>query len=66
MFGNFAHPIAGDEDTDSQIAQKTALIQELQADFDKYDNDTLAKIERIEKLQSDIKSLDEEVKRMLR
>jgi hypothetical protein len=41
------------------------LIQELQAELDKYDQDTLAKIERVEKLQSDIKSLEEEVKRLL-
>ena len=53
------------EDADSQIAQIMALIQELQAELDKYDNDTLAKIQRVEKLQSDIKSLEEEVKRLL-
>ncbi len=53
------------EDADSQIAQIIALIQELQAELDKYDQDTLAKIERVEKLQSDIKSLEEEVKRLL-
>jgi len=53
------------ENAESQIAQIIALIQELQAELDKYDNDTLAKIERVEKLQSDIKSLEEEVKRLL-
>ncbi len=53
------------DDADSQIAQIIALIQELQAELDKYDQDTLAKIERVEKLQSDIKSLEEEVKRLL-
>lgn len=53
------------EDADSMIAQIIALIQELQAELDKYDQDTLAKIERVEKLQSDIKSLEEEVKRLL-
>jgi prefoldin subunit 5 len=53
------------EDAESQIAQIIALIQELQAELDKYDNETLAKIERVEKLQSDIKSLEEEVKRLL-
>lgn len=53
------------EDADSQIARIIALIQELQAELDKYDNDTLAKIERVEKLQSDIKTLTEEVKRLL-
>ena len=53
------------EDADSKIAQVIALIRELQAELDKYDNETLAKIERVEKLQSDIKSLEEEVKRLL-
>ena len=53
------------EDANSKIAQIIALIQELQAELDKYDQDTLAKIERVEKLQSDIKSLEEEVKRLL-
>ncbi len=53
------------EDAESQIAQIIALIQELQAELDKYDNDTLAKIQRVEKLQSDIKSLEEEIKRLL-
>jgi len=53
------------EDADSKIAQIIALIQELQAELDKYDQDTLAKIERVEKLQSDIKSLEDEVKRLL-
>jgi len=53
------------EDADSMIAQIIALIKELQAELDKYDQDTLAKIERVEKLQSDIKSLEEEVKRLL-
>jgi hypothetical protein len=53
------------DEAESQIAQIIALIKELQAELDKYDNDTLAKIERVEKLQSDIKSLEEEVKRLL-
>ncbi len=53
------------EDAESKIAQIIALIQELQAELDKYDNDTLAKIERVEKLQSDIKSLTEEVQRLM-
>ena len=53
------------ETADSQIAQIIALIRELQAELDKYDNETLAKIERVEKLQSDIKSLEEEVRRLL-
>ena len=42
-----------------------ALIAELQAELAKYDKDSLAKIERIEKLRSDIKSLQEEGKRLL-
>ena len=42
-----------------------ALIAELQAELAKYDNDTLAKIKHAERLQSDIKSLEEEVKRLL-
>ena len=48
-----------------QISIIKALIAELQAELAKYDNDTLAKIEAIEKLQSDIKSLEDEVKRLL-
>jgi len=53
------------EDADKKIAQIIALIAELRAELDKYDQDTLAKIERVEKLQSDIKTLEEEVKRLL-
>ena len=48
-----------------QISIIKALIAELQAELAKYDNDTLAKIKAIEKLQTDIKSLEEEVKRLL-
>lgn len=50
---------------EGQIAQIVALIQELRAELAKYDNDTLAKIERVEQLQSDIESLEEEVKRLM-
>jgi hypothetical protein len=50
---------------EGQIAEIVALIQELRAELAKYDNDTLAKIERVEQLQSDIKSLEEEVKRLM-
>ncbi|MDJ0699007.1 MAG: hypothetical protein QNJ07_04055 [Woeseiaceae bacterium] len=51
--------------TEGQIAQIVALIQQLRAELSKYDKETLAKIERVEQLQSDIKSLEEEVKRLL-
>lgn len=50
---------------EDQISIIEALIAELQAELAKYDNDTLAKIKHAEKLQSDIKSLEEEVKRLL-
>jgi hypothetical protein len=51
--------------TEGQIAEIVALIQELRAELSKYDKDTLAKIERVEQLQSDIKSLEDEIKRLL-
>ena len=54
-----------EEEASDQISIILALIAELQAELAKYDNDTLAKIKAIEKLQSDIKSLEEEVKRLL-
>ena len=54
-----------EEEAADQISIIKALIAELQAELAKYDNDTLAKIEAIEKLQSDIKSLEDEVKRLL-
>ena len=50
---------------EDRISIILALIAELQAELAEYDNDTLAKIERVEKLQSDIKSLEEEIKRLL-
>ena len=55
------------EDTtaEGQIAQIIALIEQLRAELSKYDSETLAEIERVEKLQTDIKSLEEEVKRLL-
>ncbi|HWM28072.1 MAG TPA: hypothetical protein VNQ14_06415 [Woeseiaceae bacterium] len=52
-------------EADSEIAQITALIEKLKIELAKHDNETLAKIERIEKLQSDIKSLEEQRKRLL-
>jgi hypothetical protein len=50
---------------EGKIAEIIALIKELREELAEYDDETLAKIERIEKLQSDIKSLEEEVKRLL-
>ncbi|MBT8084521.1 MAG: VWA domain-containing protein [Woeseia sp.] len=49
----------------SRIAQITALIEKLKIELAKHDTDTLAKVERIEKLQSDIERLEEERKRLL-
>ncbi len=54
-----------EEEAKDQISIIKALIAELQAELAKYDKDTLAKIEDIEKLQSDIKSLEEEVRRLM-
>jgi len=50
---------------EDQIAQIVALIEKLKKELDEYDHTTVAKIERIEKLQSDIKRLEEERKRLL-
>jgi hypothetical protein len=49
-----------------QIDQILALLAELRAELSKYDKDTLAKIERVEDLQSDIETLEEEVERLLK
>ncbi len=54
-----------DEEAKDQISIIKALIAEMQAELAKYDKDTLAKIQAIEKLQSDIKALQDEVKRLL-
>lgn len=54
-----------EEEAKDQISIIEALIAELQAELAKYDEDSLAKIEHIEKLRSDIKSLEEEVRRLL-
>lgn len=53
------------ETAEGQIAQIIALIEQLRAELAQYDSETLAEIERIEELQTDIKSLEEEVKRLL-
>ncbi|MDX1405559.1 MAG: VWA domain-containing protein [Woeseiaceae bacterium] len=50
---------------ESQIAQIIALIEKLKTELDQYDQETLAKIERVEKLQSDIERLEEQKKRLL-
>ena len=47
-----------------QIAAIIALIRKLKEELEIYDSDTLAKVERVEKLQSDIESLEEERKRL--
>jgi len=58
--------LAEEQDTaEGQIAQIIALIEQLRAELSKYDSETLAEIERIEELQTDIKSLEDEVKRLL-
>lgn len=49
----------------NEIAQITALIEKMKVELATHDNETLAKIERVEKLQSDIKSLEEQRKRLL-
>jgi len=48
-----------------QIAQIVALIEKLKEELEKHDNTTLAKIERVEKLQSDIEKLEEEKNRLI-
>jgi hypothetical protein len=50
---------------EDQIQQIIALLERLKEELAKNDKDTLAKIKRVEKLQSDIKSLEEEQKRLL-
>lgn len=53
------------ETAEGKIAQIIRLIQELREELAQYDSETLAKIERVEALKSDIESLEEEVKRLL-
>ena len=50
---------------EQQISQIIALLEKLKVELEKYDLETLAKIQRVEKLQSDIESLEEEKKRLL-
>lgn len=50
---------------EGQIAQIIALLEQLKAELAEYDKDTLAKIERIEKLQADIERLEKEKERLL-
>jgi hypothetical protein len=52
-------------EAENEIAQITALIEKIKIELAKHDNETLAKIERVEKLQSDIESLEEQRKRLL-
>jgi len=63
---NTMDDLAEEKDTaEGQIAQIIALLEQLRAELAQYDSETLAEIERIEELQTDIKSLEEEVKRLL-
>ena len=50
---------------EDQIQQIIALIEQLKKELEEYDSVTLARIERVEKLQSDIERLEEEKKRLL-
>lgn len=49
----------------SEIEQVTALIERLKIELAKHDQETLAEVEHIEKLQSDIEKLEEERQRLL-
>jgi hypothetical protein len=63
---NTIEELESEKDTaEGRIAQIIALIEELRAELAEYDQETLAEIERIEQLQTDIKNLEEEVKRLL-
>ena len=50
---------------EDQIAQIIALIEKLKEELEQHDNVTLAKIERVEQLQSDIERLEEEKRRLI-
>jgi hypothetical protein len=63
---NTVEDLTSEKDSaEGMIAQIIALIEELRAELAQYDSETLAEIDRIEKLQTDIKTLEEEVKRLL-
>lgn len=48
-----------------EIAAIVALLEKLKAELEEHDADTLAKIERVERLKSDIERLEEEKRRLL-
>lgn len=50
---------------EGQISQVVALLEQLKAELAKYDKDTVAKVEDINKLQSDIETLEKEKQRLL-
>ena len=50
---------------EEQIKQIIELIEALKKELEKYDTESLAKIARVEKLQSDIERLEEEKKRLV-
>ncbi len=50
---------------DQQIAAIIALIEQLKEELKEFDSESLAKVERVEKLKSDIESLEERRKRLL-
>ena len=63
---NTIEELESERDTaEGRIAEVVALIEELRAELAEYDQETLAEIERVEQLQTDIKNLEEEVKRLL-
>ncbi len=51
--------------SDNEIERILILLEKLKAELKKYDEDSIAKIQRIEKLKSDIKRLEDEKERLL-